>query len=514
MSASDKIIRGTAFVTIANILSRIGTFLGSLIVIRLLGLEQVGMLGLLESWLSLASMFALFGLGVATTRYVATSLVEDNRLIGAYSGAAILLGLIFSVVTGVVAYFVIRLAPGPVNFDTSDLIGATRWFIMTHVLLIFSLLVTMTMREIGSAILQGLQLFQLFVYVNLTIGLLSLPVSYLLVRAYGLVGALQARLVLTSVELCLILVLVLHSMQRMETRFTLNMWQTTGRRLIAFGLPTFIGQLIANPVRTFMITLLAAQPAGAVQVGLLTTAGRIVGLANFIPASMASVIMPILATEWQRQRERFGQTIQTTLRMLWLASLPFTLLFLGATPTILSELYGSEYVAASMVTFLLLVVVLLASINETSDRTLAAANRQWLSTGNNLVWTVLFWLLGLVLVPRYLGLGYAIALLVSFGLYVALQLGWLWRLYQIPLRPLLPLTALSLSGVFFAWWIAMLTTGLLQFILSGLFALLAAVIVWYWLLSREEQNAFHRRARQARISLVGLLYRLGNVLVL
>lgn len=507
MSTSGKILRGTAFVTVAGILSRIGTFLGSLVIIRLLGLEQVGVLGLLESWLSLASLFALVGLGVATTRYVATSLADDTAMIGAYAGAAMLLGFVFSIVTGVVSYYAIRLAPGLTAPDLSNLVATTRWFVLTHALLVFSILVTMTLREIGSALLQGMQLFQLFVYINLAIGLLNLPVSYLLVRTYGLTGAMQSRLILTSIELILLLAFAFHSMRHMETRFSLSKWQTTSHRLLAFGLPTFAGQLIANPVRTFMITLLAAQPGGALQVGLLTTAGRIVGLANFVPGSMAVVIMPILATEWRHQRERFSDLVQTTLRMIWLASLPFTVFFLGATPTILNGLYGAEYVAASAITFLLLIVVLLTSINETSDRTLAAANRQWLSTGNNLVWAILFWLMGLVLVPRYMGIGYSVALLVSFGLYVALQLGWLRRLFQVSLRPVPPLSALSLIGIFFAWWIAALNPSLLQIFLSGLLAVIAVVVEWRVFLDREEQDAFRRRAKQTRLAFVGLLHR-------
>lgn len=61
MSVSKRILQGSSFVIVAGVLARIGTFLGSLVVIRLLGLEHVGQLGLIESWLALAGMFSLAG---------------------------------------------------------------------------------------------------------------------------------------------------------------------------------------------------------------------------------------------------------------------------------------------------------------------------------------------------------------------------------------------------------------------------------------------------------------------
>ena len=492
---------------IAGVLSRIGTFLGSLVIIRLLGLEQVGQLGLIESWLSLATMFSLAGLGVATTRYVATSLAQNAEIIGAYAGTALCLGLILSFGVGLALFIGVKVIPGLAGMDASNLIGVTRSFVLTHVWLLLGLLVVTTLREIGVALLQGMQLFQLFVYVNLIIGVLSLPVSFLLVQAHGLAGAFGTRLILAGVELILILVFALRGLRRLRTRLSLHRLFENSRLLLGFALPTFAGQLIANPVRTFMITLLAMQPNGALQVGLLTTAGRIVGLANFIPASMATVIMPVLATDWgHNQRDRFSANVLTTLRMMWLASLPFVVFFLGATPALLYHLYGSEYVSAATITFLMLIIVLLSAINETSDRTLAAANHQWLSAGNNLVWALLFWALGLYFVPRYLGLGYSFALLMSFGLYIALQLGWLRRLFQISLRPILPLSGLSLGAITIAWWISTLRPFLLQLLVAGAFMFVVGIVQWQMFLHVGEREAFRRQARAARGT---LSHRLG-----
>ncbi len=496
MTVSRRILQGSSFVIVAGVLARIGTFLSTLVVIRLLGLERVGELGLIESWLALAGMFSLAGLGMATTRYAATALAGQSDMIGAYAGTALVLGFLLSTGVGITLMGGLHLSFVSTTAETSSLLDSARQFVFEHSFLLFGLLVVMTTREIGAALLEGIQLFRLFVYVNLITGLLSLPVSFLLVQAHGLAGAFGARFFLVGTESVLLLMFALGGMHRLHARLSLHGFFANSRSLLGFALPTLIGQIIANPVRTFMTTLLASQPGGALQVGLLTTSSRIVGLASFIPASMASVIMPVLATDWTRnEREGFGANVLTTLRIMWLAGLPFIVLFLGATPTILHELYGPEYVPAATITFIMVTMVLLTAINETSDRTLAATNHQWLSTANNLVWALMFWLLGLLLVPRYLGLGYAVALLISYGLYIGVQLGWLRRLFRVPLLPLLPLSALTLAAVVAAWWISTHDPSLVQLSMAAALALIVILILWQMFLAEEERCAVRRQAR-------------------
>lgn len=511
MSVSRRILQGSSFVIVAGVLARIGTFLGSLVVIRLLGLEQVGQLGLIESWLALAGMFSLAGLGMATTRYVAVVLGEESKRIGEYAGTALVLVLFFSTGVGILLLGGVHLVFGSATAETSGLIVTARQFVIEHSYLLFGLLVMMTTREIGVALLEGMQLFRLFVYVNLILGLLNFPVSFLLVQSYGLAGAFGARLVLVGTESVLILIFALNGMHRLHVRLSLHGFFANSRSLLGFALPTLVGQIIANPVRTFMTTLLAAQPGGALQVGLLTTSNRIVGLASFVPASMASVVMPILSTDWSHnERSKFGANVLTTLRIMWLSCLPFIVFFLAATPALLHKLYGPDYVSAATITFIMLTLVLLTAINEISDRTLAATNHQWLSTGNNLAWAVLFWLIGLILVPKYFGVGYAVALLVSFSIYVALQLGWLRRLFQISLQPVPSLITLSLGGIFVAWWIAALPPSFAQVALSASLMLVIVAVEWQLLLSQTEQNILSRQAKQVRLAVVNLYHRLRS----
>lgn len=512
MSVSGKIWRGTAFMSAANILARVGTFLGNLAIIRLLGLDLLGELGLIESWLNVAMMFAVFGVNAAVTKYVSHFLESDPEQIGEITATALVLGGISSILVGSIVFFALRV-PRVSEWALGQSAGArpTVDILTQYAVVLPCLIVLFTIRQMIVGLFYGLQTFQVFVWVNIVIGAISFPVSYFLVRWQGLLGALEVRLVLIAVEIVLLAYPASRALRRMGARLSLQNFRLNSRRLVAFGFPTFVGQLVANPVQPLMLSVLAARPGGIVQVGLIATAQRLSSLASFVPGSMAATVMPVLSTELGRgDTRRFREGILVALRMLWLSTLPVVLFLMAACPTLLGVLYGSEYVAAWSVTLVFLMIALLIGVNESADRALAAANRMWLSTGNNLLWTLLFVPLALLLIPRGMALGYALAFLISFALYVMIQLGWLGRLFQVRLRPLLPLLAFSLLVIVVAWMFAIRLTSPAQIIAAGALMLLTLFLQWQLFLHGTERQAFRRRAWQIWTSCLAFAHQVAR----
>jgi O-antigen/teichoic acid export membrane protein len=491
VSVGRRIWRGTALLSIAGLLARIGTFLGNLVIIRLLGVEQVGQLGLIESWLALITMFSLFGIGVAVTRYVARYLPTDAARTGEFAGVALVLGCLLSLVVCLALYLGLDWLPASGSTARPwAILGDTKQILAEHQSVIFGLVLISTLRHIAFGIVNGLEQFQVFTFVSLAVGLLTLPCSYVLTRWHGLAGALDARLVLGALESGMLLFAASTALRRLGTRFSLRHFRSNARPLLAFGLPTFVGQLLVNPIQTLMMSFLVAQPGGVFQAGLLTVANRLVGLASFLPSAMAGTLIPVLSTEWGRDSQnRFQRSVFVALRMLWLTSLPVVLFFMAASSALLGWLYGAQYTQAWSLAFILLAVSLLAGINETGDRSLAAAGRQWLSTANNLLLSLLFLALGYRLIPHQLAFGYALAYFLAFLPYVVLQLGWLKRLFRVPLRPLLPLLAISIVSVALAWGAAQAHPSVLQIVLAAALSSIVLGIEWRTFLTQGERQA-------------------------
>lgn len=488
MSVSRQVWRGTAFVSGASLLARVGTFAANLAIIRLLGKEAVGQLGLFESWLGLASMFALVGIGVGITKFVAQFHESDAPRVGGIAATSLLLGVGLSLGVSGLAWGVLALDVWRDNPVAQLLHLYFFWFV--------GLLVVSTLRQIVTSIIYGLQTFQTLVGANIAVGALSFPLAFFLVKSHHLEGALAARLGLALVETVWLFVAMFAALRRGGAQPHLKAWRRDGRELLMFGLPTFVGQLASNPVQPFVFSLLATQPGGVAQVGLITTAQRLVSLVSFFPSSMAATITPVLSSEWgSGDRSRFREGALTTLRMCWLCALPLTLLFMAACPGVLGRLYGESFVEAWPVTFLLLGVSLLTSLNETGDRSFIAAGRVWLSTSNNFVWLALFVPLAWWLLPLYGALGYAGGFVITFTLYVALQMWWLHRLFAVRVRALFGLLAASFLLVVLAWEIAWLRLGFLAPVLTAG----CVAIETLWFLSQSERDAFSNRFKALRL---------------
>lgn len=504
MSISGKIWRGTAWTSGANILASAGTFLGNLAIIRLLGLDIVGQLGLIESWVSLITMFSVFGLNLAATKYVSHYWETDKKKIGNVAATVLIMGSALSVLVCLITFAAFSFLPLD-SFNPDSIWTTVRTTLSSSTLIIIGLIFITTLRHIVVGLVYGLQAFHIFVIVNIVIGVISFPLSYGLTARYGLNGALGVRLMLLSVELILLSFVFGQTLSRLEVKLSIRNFQYHTRQLFHFGTPTFLGQLVANPVQTLMVSLLAAQPNGLAQVGLLTTGKRLASLTAFLPAAMATTVMPILSTEWGRgDRVKFREGTLSVLRMLWFSSLPVIIFFLAAVVTLLGLLYGEEYVGAAGIAAIYLVVQLTVSINETGDRILAAANRMWLSTSNNLVWLVMFLVLALILIPQGQALGYSLAFLFSFSLYVMLQIWWLHHLFQLQLRPLLPLLIYSAILIVLAGLSAYLIAPPWQLLSAGFLAGSTISIIWFCLLYPDERQTIGVQLR--RISWVNMVW--------
>lgn len=447
MSISRQIWRGTALVSGASLLSRVGTFLANLAIIRLLGRDLIGQLGLIESWLGFATLFSLAGIGVGITKFVAEHWEADTQRVGGIAGTSLLIGCATSLLVGIVVWA--GLALGIL------VRGNVGHILQTYSGLFLCLILVLSLRQIVTSVIYGLQTFQVLIGANVVVGMLSFPLSYFLVKQHRLQGALEARLLLSCVETLWLTWAMARTLRRGGTRLHLKQYRRDGSQLLTFGLPTFIGQLASNPVQPFVLSLLAAQPAGLAQVGFITIAQRLVSLVNFFPGSLASTLTPILSSEWgSGDQARFRQGALLSLRLCWLCALPIVVFFMAGVPGVLGHLYGRDFVGAWPVTFVLLLVSLLTSLNETADRSFIAAGRVWLSTSNNFAWLALFLPLAWWLIPSHGAMGYAVAFLETFELYVGLQMWWLYRLFGVNVRSLSPMLWVSVVIVGAAWVLA------------------------------------------------------------
>lgn len=482
MSIAGKIGRATFTVTVAGLLSRIGSFLGTLVMVRRLGVEGMGALGLIESWLTLGMMFATVGIPTAATRHLAHSLEHNPNDVRALVNASLVLTLLFTLIIVGVGW--VALSTSMVARTPLASLFAYRGFIIV-------LLLLYTLRALLIGFIYGLQAYGALIHANAAIGVAAPILTIWLVTAGNVGAALVVRILLTIIETLFIVPAVIR-VARAHPSAEGHLLHSA-RRLLAFGFPTFIGQAVVSPIQTFALSFLAGQPNGMAQVGLLSTAQRLIGLANFLPASLSSTLTPILSGEWgDGQGHSFRQSLHSAIRLSWATTLPIVTACIAATPAMLGLLFGQEYLAASTITVVLFILMLMGSINEGADRALAASDRMWLSTFNNMVWTLLFVLLAFALVPPLLAEGYAFSHLLSFVLYVGVQFVWLRRLFALRLTAFGGLLVLSVAALMGAIAISHLPTYPLQIIGAICLSAVTSALTVRFVLAADERDSLGR----------------------
>ena len=192
MSIKGQILRGTSFVSGASLLARIGTFLANLAIIRLLGRDLIGELGLIENWLSLATMFSLLGLSVGITKFVAQYWESDRHRVGGIAATSMLIAVLASTLVGSAVWA--GLSMGILAR------GSVGQILQTYSLLFLCLIFVSTFKQMVTNVIYGLQNYQVLVGANIIVGALSFPISYYLVETHQLKGALEARLFVSCIE--------------------------------------------------------------------------------------------------------------------------------------------------------------------------------------------------------------------------------------------------------------------------------------------------------------------------
>lgn len=482
-SLGRRLWTSSLFVSTATIASRVGGFLGNVIAIRLLDPDRVGQIGVIESWIGATTALAIVGLGAAVTRQVARTLDSDIQEAGELSTAAVLSSSGLGVMISLGVFGFLKLFA--VSADDPTLQTLSRYAVGVSGYLLIS-----TVRQIVAALAYGLQAYRALLLSSVIVGVLSPPLSWFLVALYGVPGALALRIVLLVVETAILGYAAAHQLRSRGANFSIRRFPERARQLFSFGFPIAVGDIITTPVQPFMLSVLARQPGGLMQVAILTTAGRLSSISSFLPGSLASTVTPLLSGEWGRgDRDRFAAGALLTIRAFWFTTLPIVTLFVVSSPVVLRVVFGDQYADAWPVASVVLITTLLVSLNQTADRAFVSAGKVWLSSSNNLVLIVLFLVLGFVLIPSSLAMGYSVALFVAFLAYLLWQYYWLIKLWHVPVHGLRFESLVSMLVLATAVVLAGTLTGAMQIVGAVLFTGVVVAVEFRYFLRTAERHS-------------------------
>lgn len=451
-----RLAKGVFWSITGSVISRGLMFVASIVVARILGKSGYGELGMIQSTVGMLGVFAGFGLGLTATKHVAELRKSDPERAGRILGLS---GLLAIVTGGLMTLGLIIFAPwiAEHTINAPHLVDALR---ISALMLFFSAL-----NGAQTGALSGFEAFKTITLVNLFVGLASFPI--LIGGAFfgGLIGAVWALAINLGVNW-----LLNHLALRRETRHhrVPYTYKGCGRELPIvwrFSLPAFLSGAMVGPVTWACYALLVNQSNGYAAMGVYNAVLLIKQVPETVLAMLIVPVMPMLSDYFGKgDASSYNKMLSYAFIMSLSVIVPVALIQ-TAVPTLTLLPYGQEYQGnTSVVQWLMLHSVLIALFHPYGS-ILASMNRMWFGFAYNLLWGSVFFILTLILTPRYGVSGLAAALAFTHLLTSLLCVAYIYR-YEKEFIVETPIGFYAIS-VLFSFVICILASHLTPPIIAG-----------------------------------------------
>jgi O-antigen/teichoic acid export membrane protein len=411
-SLRGRFARGAVWSLIGAGIAQGTNLAASLITARLLGREQFGEYGMIQSTVGMFGILAGMGLGLTATRYVAEFRGPDPARAGRVIALATAVALGTSTVA-VAALFAVAPWLAANTLNAPHLSAELR--IAAGMLFLNALIGTQ------AGVLAGFEAFHRIARVNLARGVLTFPLAVAGVWLWGLRGAVLALVAAAAVGW------VLNHMA-IHTECTKNGVPVRWTRfwsdrfiLWKFSTPAFLGGAMMSLAMWAANSLLVNQPHGYAEMGVFSAANQWRMAVAFLPLLLCQPLLPMLSNVGVCNLRSFRKLLTANLWLSFGLSGLVAALVAVCSPWIM-QAYGRDFRGGRPVLILLILATVISSTAAVIGQAIASLDKMWWGFGLNSVWALVLMAAAFLLVPRYGALGLAGAFLASYSVH-ALTVG-------------------------------------------------------------------------------------------
>lgn len=429
-SLRGRFARGALWSLIGTVLSQGLGLAASVIGARFLGKAGYGELGIVNSTVGMFGMFAGFGLGLTTTKYVAELRATDperaGRIIGLSSIVAVVSG-------GLISLGLLVWAPFLATHSLNEPQLAVELRIASLLLFLNAL------NGVQTGTLAGLEAFKAIAQANLVRGLLSFPVLIGGVLLWGLPGAVWGLVAAAAIGW-----LINHVFLSKKCRSAGICAQYSGiwgeRRILwSFSLPAILANAAAGPVMWYVAAMLVNQPNGYSEMGVFNAAAQWRTAVLFLPTLIGQVVLPILSSlQGQPDRGSVPRVLRGAVLLNAAIVAPVALPMILMSGPIMA-LYGPGFASRGMVLRLTALTAAVLAIEAPVGDTIASTGRMWLGALMNLAWAAVLLISAWSLLRRRWGAdGIAGAYLIAYLVHALWTFWFASRVVRGKLNPSQP----------------------------------------------------------------------------
>lgn len=405
ISLSTRFAQGAFWSLVGTVGARLSTFVGTVIVARLLGAEGFGELAMIQSTIGMLGVFAGLGIGMTATRYVAELRLIDPERTGRIIG---LTYLVSWTTGGIMGLFCILVAPwiAAKTLNASHLIPEIR---------LASLLLIIT-SGFGpqSGILQGMQTFQSIAKITLWQSLASLPITVVLVWFLGLRGVILSLILNTLLGALLASKTLFY--QYRSLGIYVNIFQAWQEKIILwkFSVPTFLATIVYSQVMWISNLILINQPTGYNELGFFNAAMQLQWMITSFNTIILSVSLPIFSELYsQGNIIYYINLFDNYLKLNWRLAIGLGFFSLSISPFILL-IYGNNFKESVPIFVVTILMSVIYVANCSSYQVIFSSGLMWLNLWIHIFWGVILISLSYILTPYFKAFGLALSYLAAY----------------------------------------------------------------------------------------------------
>ncbi|MFH0900188.1 MAG: oligosaccharide flippase family protein [Pseudomonadota bacterium] len=414
---ASRIASGTLWSAAGTATYRGLSLLAYVVVARVIGREQFGGLGVIQSTAGMLVVFAGFGLGLTATHHVASLRTNDP----ARAGRVIALSSIMASGVGAVLAAILYLfAPWLASQTLADpglvdVLRASSWLVLFG-----------AVNAGQSGALSGFEAFRALAIVNLVGGVLAFPI----VVGGALVGRLLGAVWGMSIVAGVVCVFG-HMMLRREMRragvpvafaASFQEWRVLGR----FSLPAMLTAVVTPVVSWTLVAILVNQPRGYAEMGVFNAATQLRTVIMFVPAMLATAVLPALSQlHGRHDGRRHARAVRLAMVLNGAAALAVALPVCIFGPWLLS-CYGPSFTEGVPTLVLVAASTIVMAITHIIGQAIVSAGQMWWGLLLNCAWALSV-LIAAHLLRGHGAFGLAEATLLGSVVHLAASMIYAWR---------------------------------------------------------------------------------------
>jgi O-antigen/teichoic acid export membrane protein len=407
-STFRRILFGSFWNAVLNLWSKGISFIGIIVIVRIIGRETFGEFGMLNTTVTMFSMFTTFSISQTATKFIAEYRNSDKEKAGRIIG----LSFIFSATLGVLLFITVILFADILAVKSLNASHLTNSIRLMAIGLLFSAL-----NGAQNGIISGFESFKSNTLVNIILTSFLTILKVVLAYLYGFKGAVLGMTIEPALSYLTTFFLTRSIIRSNEIEARFKGALKESRIFLSYSLPSLLVGLLVFPTNWFVMTLLAKSEGGYHDLGAFNAANQWFNVLIFIPYILVSTFLPVFSNLLAEHKfSAVNRIIKNAVLIILIIFIPLSLIFLFFGDSIAITIYGPDFKGTGMLLAVAVFTMIPQGITIVFSNLLGALSKMWFSFWTNAGWCVV--LIGstyLFLPMGALGLLYAKLLAFTFN---------------------------------------------------------------------------------------------------